>query len=188
MLRLAATLITRRHSPPRVWRAWTPPRRPFSTTPPPPPDEPPSPLHRPLRILLVATLAATGAVVLPNFAAETRGPHAVALLRARTPRLRVAGAARVAAAAASPTGADALVEAGAADALVGLLTDADADSDTLAGALAAAAALAAHAPGAAALAAAGAGDAAAAVCERRQDVSEEGRADAKALLWRLKEC
>ena len=182
MLRLAAAFITRRHSSPRTWQARTWPRRPLSTTPPLPPDAP-SPLHRPLRILLVATLAATGAVVLPNFAAETRGPHAVALLRARTPRLRVAGAARVAAAAASPAGADALVEAGAADALVGLLTDNDADSDTLAGALAAAAALAAHAPGAAALRVAGAAEAA---LHLPKDMSEEGRADAKALLWRLK--
>jgi len=157
-----------------------------------------SALHRPLRLLLLATLAGAAAAVLP----QTLAPcpqAAVALLRADGARLRAAGAGRAAriggggepgarSLAAVPGAAVALLDAAFR---AGRGGDAE-EEEAAAAALKAAVAWAAHPEGAAALKEAGAeARAAEAVAATKEDngggsqFSAEATEDARHLCWLL---
>lgn len=153
-------------------------------------------LHRPLRLLLFATLAGAAAAILPqSFAPSPQA--AVALLRADSPRLRSAGAERAAkigggggskgagSLAAVPGAAAALLDAAFRE-QGGGGTDEE-DEAAAAAALKAAVAWAAHPEGAAALREAGAAERAAeAATKRGSRLLGPKEEDARHLCWLLR--
>lgn len=154
-----------------------------------------SSLHRPLRLLLFATLAGAAAAVLPQtFAPSPQA--AVALLRADSARLRGAGAERarkIGSGSGGSKGAGSLAAVpGAAAALLdGAFreeVDGDEEEAAAAAALKAAVAWAGHPEGAAALREAGAAERAEAATKREsRSPSKEAAEDAKHLCWLLQQ-
>ena len=146
-----------------------------------------SALHRPLRLLLFATLAGAAAAVLPQtFAPSPQA--AVSLLRADSARLRAAGAeraARIGGGSSKSAGSLAAVPGAAAALLDASFRECEGveDQEAAAAALKAALAWAAHPEGATALRKAGAAERAEAAM--KNGLSAEPAEDARHLCWLL---